>query len=57
MRLACSTALLKIEIVENAHTHRDQRQLMERNCDCRWQARWHDVVRSIAADEGNAALL
>src|SRR5262249_43757215 len=47
---------LEIEIIENVYAHRDQRQPMQRVWGrCRQTCR-HDVVWSVASDEGNAPL-
>ena len=46
---------LEIQIIENAHAHRYERQAMKRVCDRRRKARGRDVIRSVASDERNAA--
>src|SRR6201988_541189 len=45
----------EIQIIENAHPHRDERQAMKRVCDRRRKARRQDVIRTVASDEGYAA--
>ena len=47
---------LEIEIVENVYAHRDQRQAMQRIWHGCRHARGHDVVWSVASDEGNPTL-
>ena len=47
----------EIEVVENADTHRDQRQLMKRQTDGLRKAGRCDVIRPVGSDERYSTLL
>src|SRR5881397_1570460 len=48
---------LEIQVVKDADAHGHERQLMQPQADRLRQARRGDIIRSIAADEGNATFL